>query len=43
MGEEENVDLDVLAEIVREDESVSYGDPDSKGFGEVEGLDEEAE
>lgn len=42
MGEDEkDLDLELLAEMALEDESLADGDPDAKGFdGEVEGASE---
>lgn len=41
MEEEEVVDLEMLAEIALEDESIADGEQDEKGFcGEVEGAEE---
>lgn len=44
MGENENkeeLDIEVLAEMALEDESIADGDPDAKGFdGDVEGASE---
>lgn len=43
MEENENLDIEKLAEMAIEDESLADGDPDLLGFNGVEGLDEEAE
>ena len=40
---EEDLDIETLAEMAIEDESIADGDPDLLGFNGAEGLDEEEE
>lgn len=40
---EEDLDLETLAEMAIEDESIADGDPDLLGFNGIEGLDKDEE